>query len=106
MRGAPWTRVGGGAGPGLAKTPVMGPIPVFPPPAVPPAVPATYHAHLQGHPDLPRWLRYTQRSPRHPGFLYGSPTPGDRGRQVIEVPAGPGGGGVMSVCLMDKPLTG
>nr|XP_019586495.1 PREDICTED: alpha-sarcoglycan isoform X3 [Rhinolophus sinicus] len=42
-------------------------------------------AHLQGHPDLPRWLRYTQRSPHHPGFLYGTPTPGDRGRQVIEV---------------------
>ncbi|XP_036197856.1 alpha-sarcoglycan isoform X3 [Myotis myotis] len=55
--------------------------------AVPPAVPVTYHAHLQGHPDLPRWLRYTQRSPRHPGFLYGSPTPEDRGRQVIEVVA-------------------
>ncbi|XP_023602085.1 alpha-sarcoglycan [Myotis lucifugus] len=55
--------------------------------AVPPTVPVTYHAHLQGHPDLPRWLRYTQRSPRHPGFLYGSPTPEDRGRQVIEVVA-------------------
>uniref|UniRef100_A0A671GAX9 Sarcoglycan alpha n=1 Tax=Rhinolophus ferrumequinum TaxID=59479 RepID=A0A671GAX9_RHIFE len=53
--------------------------------AVPPTVPVTYQAHLQGHPDLPRWLRYTQRSPHHPGFLYGTPTPGDRGRQVIEV---------------------
>uniref|UniRef100_A0A8C9JSX0 Sarcoglycan alpha n=1 Tax=Panthera tigris altaica TaxID=74533 RepID=A0A8C9JSX0_PANTA len=52
---------------------------------VPPTVPITYHAHLQGHPDLPRWLRYTQRSPHHPGFLYGTPTPEDRGRQVIEV---------------------
>uniref|UniRef100_A0A673UKX6 Sarcoglycan alpha n=1 Tax=Suricata suricatta TaxID=37032 RepID=A0A673UKX6_SURSU len=51
----------------------------------PPTVPITYHAHLQGHPDLPRWLRYTQRSPHHPGFLYGAPTPEDRGRQVIEV---------------------
>lgn len=50
-------------------------------------VSVTYHAHLQGHPDLPRWLRYTQRSPRHPGFLYGSPTPEDRGHQVIEVVA-------------------
>ncbi|KAM5306239.1 alpha-sarcoglycan isoform 3-T3 [Glossophaga mutica] len=56
--------------------------------AVPPIASVTYHAHLQGHPDLPRWLRYTQRSPRHPGYLYGSPTPEDRGRQVIEVPAG------------------
>ncbi|XP_003817508.4 alpha-sarcoglycan isoform X2 [Pan paniscus] len=55
--------------------------------AVPPAVHITYHAHLQGHPDLPRWLRYTQRSPHHPGFLYGSATPEDRGRQVIEVTA-------------------
>nr|XP_031530530.1 alpha-sarcoglycan isoform X2 [Vicugna pacos] len=53
--------------------------------AVPPSVPVTYHAHLQGHPDLPRWLRYTQRSPHHPGFLYGTATPEDRGRQVIEV---------------------
>ncbi|XP_062967059.1 alpha-sarcoglycan isoform X3 [Cynocephalus volans] len=55
--------------------------------AVPPTVPITYHAHLQGHPDLPRWLRYTQRSPHHPGFLYGTATPEDRGRQVIEVTA-------------------
>ncbi|XP_075850596.1 alpha-sarcoglycan isoform X2 [Microcebus murinus] len=55
--------------------------------AVPPTVRITYHAHLQGHPDLPRWLRYTQRSPRHPGFLYGTATPEDRGRQVIEVTA-------------------
>lgn len=55
--------------------------------AVPPGVPVTYHAHLQGYPDLPRWLRYTQRSPRHPGFLYGAPTPEDRGHQVIEVMA-------------------
>uniref|UniRef100_A0A2K5PU48 Sarcoglycan alpha n=1 Tax=Cebus imitator TaxID=2715852 RepID=A0A2K5PU48_CEBIM len=55
--------------------------------AVPPTVRITYHAHLQGHPDLPRWLRYTQRSPHHPGFLYGSATSEDRGRQVIEVAA-------------------
>ncbi|KAF6096949.1 sarcoglycan alpha [Phyllostomus discolor] len=57
------------------------------PGADPPTVSVTYHAHLQGHPDLPRWLRYTQRSPRQPGFLYGSPTSEDRGRQVIEVVA-------------------
>ncbi|XP_047613875.1 alpha-sarcoglycan isoform X3 [Phacochoerus africanus] len=55
--------------------------------SLPPAVPVTYHAHLQGHPDLPRWLRYTQRSPHHPGFLYGTATPEDRGHQVIEVTA-------------------
>lgn len=64
------------------------PIPsCFFPSAVPPTVRLTYHAHLQGHPDLPRWLHYTQRSPYSPGFLYGSPTPDDRGHQVIEVPA-------------------
>lgn len=56
----------------------------FPAPA---PVPITYHAHLQGHPDLPRWLRYTQRSPYQPGFLYGTATPEDRGHQVIEVTA-------------------
>ncbi|XP_004378000.1 alpha-sarcoglycan isoform X2 [Trichechus manatus latirostris] len=55
--------------------------------AVPPSVRITYHAHLQGHPDLPRWLRYTQRSPHHPGFLYGTATPEDHSRQVIEVVA-------------------
>ncbi|XP_004707117.1 alpha-sarcoglycan isoform X1 [Echinops telfairi] len=55
--------------------------------AVPPSVRITYHAHLQGHPDLPRWLRYSQRSPRQPGFLYGTASPEDRGRQVIEVVA-------------------
>jgi len=60
---------------------------LFLPSAVPPTVRLTYHAHLQGHPDLPRWLHYTQRSPYNPGFLYGTPTPEDRGHQVIEVPA-------------------
>ncbi|KAI4556258.1 hypothetical protein MJT46_014881 [Ovis ammon polii x Ovis aries] len=55
--------------------------------AAPAPVPITYHAHLQGHPDLPRWLRYTQRSPYQPGFLYGTATPEDRGHQVIEVTA-------------------
>ncbi|XP_004859738.1 alpha-sarcoglycan isoform X1 [Heterocephalus glaber] len=55
--------------------------------AVQPSTRITYHAHLQGHPDLPRWLRYTQRSPTQPGFLYGTATSEDRGRQVIEVTA-------------------
>ncbi|XP_007465128.1 PREDICTED: alpha-sarcoglycan [Lipotes vexillifer] len=55
--------------------------------SVPATGPITYHAHLQGHPDLPRWLRYAQRSPHQPGFLYGTATPADRGRQVIEVTA-------------------
>ncbi|KAM4844778.1 alpha-sarcoglycan isoform 1-T2 [Thomomys bottae] len=55
--------------------------------AVPSTVRITYQAHLQGHPDLPRWLRYTQRSPHHPGFLYGTAALEDRGRQVIEITA-------------------
>lgn len=83
-RGARW------AGVCQSRSPVLSPIPnllLFLPSAVPPTVRLTYQAHLQGHPDLPRWLRYTQRSPYNPGFLYGTPTPEDRGRQVIEVPA-------------------
>ncbi|XP_023573681.1 alpha-sarcoglycan isoform X2 [Octodon degus] len=55
--------------------------------AVLPSASVTYHAHLQGHPDLPGWLRYTQRSPTKPGFLYGTATAEDRGRQIIEVTA-------------------
>ncbi|KAM8947717.1 alpha-sarcoglycan [Pelodytes ibericus] len=47
--------------------------------------PITFRANLQGYPDLPRWLRYTQRSPSHKAYLYGSPT--ETGKQVIEVTA-------------------
>uniref|UniRef100_A0A8C3XVZ3 Sarcoglycan alpha n=1 Tax=Chelydra serpentina TaxID=8475 RepID=A0A8C3XVZ3_CHESE len=47
----------------------------------------TFHAQLLGYPDLPRWLRYTQRGPYQPGYLYGSPTTKDVGRQLIEVTA-------------------
>ncbi|KAM4692474.1 alpha-sarcoglycan [Rhinophrynus dorsalis] len=47
--------------------------------------PITFHANLEGFPDLPQWLRYTQRSPWHSGYLYGSPI--EPGRQVIEVTA-------------------
>lgn len=83
-RGTRW------AGVCQSRSPVLSPVSnplLFLPLAVPPTVRLTYQAHLQGHPDLPRWLRYTQRSPYNPGFLYGTPTPEDRGRQVIEVPA-------------------
>ena len=66
-------------------------------------LPITYHAHLQGHPDLPRWLRYTQRSPYQPGFLYGTATPEDRGHQIIEVPAGAPVGCV--ACSRDPAFT-
>ncbi|XP_029429154.1 alpha-sarcoglycan isoform X2 [Rhinatrema bivittatum] len=49
--------------------------------------PFTFHANLEGHPDLPRWLRYTQRTPSQSGYLYGSPTPSEAGRQIIQVTA-------------------
>ncbi|KAJ1136317.1 hypothetical protein NDU88_002734 [Pleurodeles waltl] len=49
--------------------------------------PVTFHAKLQDFPDLPRWLRYTQRSPYKNGYLYGSPLATDIGMQVIEVTA-------------------
>lgn len=83
-RGTRWTGVCQGSS--LVLSPLSNSL-FFLPSAVPPTVRLTYHAHLQGHPDLPRWLHYTQRSSYNPGFLYGSPTPDDRGHQVIEVPA-------------------
>ncbi|KAG8566532.1 hypothetical protein GDO81_013287 [Engystomops pustulosus] len=46
-------------------------------------LPITFHANLLGFPDLPRWLRYSQRSPWHSAYLYGSPTTPDK--HVIEV---------------------
>ncbi|XP_072270795.1 alpha-sarcoglycan-like [Pyxicephalus adspersus] len=45
--------------------------------------PITFRANLEGFPDLPGWLRYTQRSPWHSGYLYGSPT--KPGKHVIEI---------------------
>lgn len=99
-RGTRW------AGVCRSRSPVLSPVSnpfLFLPSAVPPTVRLTYQAHLQGHPDLPRWLRYTQRNPYNPGFLYGTPTPEDRGHQVIEVPAQrhPGGGhwGLLGLAL-------
>lgn len=83
-RGPRWAGVCQGSS--LVLSPLSNSL-LFLPSAVPPTVRFTYHAHLQGHPDLPRWLHYTQRSPYNPGFLYGTPTPEDRGHQVIEVPA-------------------
>ncbi|XP_063158141.1 alpha-sarcoglycan [Candoia aspera] len=49
--------------------------------------PITFHANLLDHPDLPRWLRYIQRTPFDTGYLYGSPTSKDIGKQTIEVMA-------------------
>uniref|UniRef100_A0A8V5GVZ7 Uncharacterized protein n=1 Tax=Melopsittacus undulatus TaxID=13146 RepID=A0A8V5GVZ7_MELUD len=49
------------------------------------ATPITFHAHLRDHPDLPLWLRYTQRDPHQPGYLYGCPTATEVGPHTIEV---------------------
>ncbi|XP_032567289.1 alpha-sarcoglycan isoform X1 [Chiroxiphia lanceolata] len=49
------------------------------------AAPITFQAHLRDHPDLPRWLRYLQRDPRQPGYLYGCPTASEVGTHTIEV---------------------
>ncbi|NXK25179.1 SGCA protein, partial [Arenaria interpres] len=51
----------------------------------PVAPPITFQAHLRDHPDLPRWLRYIQRDPHQPGYLYGSPTATEVGTHAIEV---------------------
>ncbi|XP_039243660.1 alpha-sarcoglycan isoform X1 [Pipra filicauda] len=47
--------------------------------------PITFQAHLRDHPDLPRWLRYLQRDPCQPGYLYGCPTASEVGTHTIEV---------------------
>nr|XP_056720596.1 alpha-sarcoglycan [Euleptes europaea] len=49
--------------------------------------PVTFHANLLDHPDLPKWLRYTQRTPFQTGYLYGSATDKEVGTQTIEVTA-------------------
>ncbi|XP_068275010.1 alpha-sarcoglycan isoform X2 [Nyctibius grandis] len=49
------------------------------------AAPITFQAHLRDHPDLPRWLRFVQRDPHQPGYLYGSPTAAEVGTHTIEV---------------------
>ncbi|XP_030324624.1 alpha-sarcoglycan [Calypte anna] len=51
------------------------------------AAPITFRAHLQDHPDLPRWLRFIQRHPNQPGYLYGCPTATEVGTHTIEVQA-------------------
>ncbi|XP_028559475.2 alpha-sarcoglycan [Podarcis muralis] len=53
----------------------------------PPEAPVTFHTNLLDHPDLPRWLRYIQRTPYQTGYLYGSPTSKELGKQTIEVKA-------------------
>ncbi|CAG06576.1 unnamed protein product, partial [Tetraodon nigroviridis] len=45
--------------------------------------PITFKCNLQSFPDLPEWLRFTQRHQYDNGFLYG--TPMSPGKNVIEI---------------------
>ncbi|KAM9774129.1 alpha-sarcoglycan [Syngnathus typhle] len=45
--------------------------------------PMVFKCNLQYFPDLPEWLRFTQRHPFDNGFLYG--TPMSTGKSVIEI---------------------
>ncbi|XP_077482653.1 alpha-sarcoglycan [Stigmatopora argus] len=45
--------------------------------------PMVFKCNQQDFPDLPEWLRFTQRHPYDNGFLYG--TPASPGKSVIEV---------------------
>ncbi|NXJ24608.1 SGCA protein, partial [Dicrurus megarhynchus] len=50
-----------------------------------PAAPVTFRAHLWDRPDLPRWLRFAQRDPGQPGFLYGCPLAPELGTHSVQV---------------------
>ncbi|XP_056153451.1 alpha-sarcoglycan [Lampris incognitus] len=45
--------------------------------------PIVFKCNLQNFPDLPEWLRFTQRHPYDNGFLYG--TPAAPGNNIIEI---------------------
>ncbi|KAG7325483.1 hypothetical protein KOW79_011799 [Hemibagrus wyckioides] len=47
--------------------------------------PMVFKCNKQQFPDLPRWLRFTQRHPYDNGFLYGTPLPEDLGKNIIEI---------------------
>ncbi|KAF4799525.1 alpha-sarcoglycan [Turdus rufiventris] len=47
--------------------------------------PVTFRAHLWERPDLPRWLRFIQRDPGQPGYLYGSPLAPELGTHSVQV---------------------
>ncbi|XP_061429687.1 epsilon-sarcoglycan-like [Lethenteron reissneri] len=49
--------------------------------------PMTFNLNLEGHPDLPGWLRYLQRSPYENGLLYGTASARHEGKSVIQVVA-------------------
>ena len=44
-----------------------------------------FRASVDGMPDLPKWLLLEQKSPLHPGFLYGTPGEKDVGEVYLEV---------------------
>ncbi|KAI1896530.1 hypothetical protein AGOR_G00095720 [Albula goreensis] len=47
--------------------------------------PMVFKCNKQYFPDLPRWLRFTQRHSFDNGFLYGTPLEEDQGKNVIEI---------------------
>ncbi|XP_016102040.1 epsilon-sarcoglycan [Sinocyclocheilus grahami] len=47
--------------------------------------PMVFKCNKERFPDLPRWLRFTQRDVYDNGFLYGTPLPRDQGRNIIEI---------------------
>ncbi|XP_056627686.1 alpha-sarcoglycan [Triplophysa dalaica] len=47
--------------------------------------PLVFKCNKERFPDLPRWLRFTQRDPYSNGFLYGTPLPEDQGRNIIQI---------------------
>nr|XP_685270.2 alpha-sarcoglycan [Danio rerio] len=47
--------------------------------------PMVFKCNKERFPDLPRWLRFTQRDPYENGFLYGTPLPQDQGKNIIEI---------------------
>ncbi|XP_028263903.1 alpha-sarcoglycan [Parambassis ranga] len=47
--------------------------------------PMIFKCNRQNYPDLPEWLRFTQRHPFDNGFLYGTPT--SPGKSIIEIHA-------------------
>ncbi|KAL6474998.1 hypothetical protein MHYP_G00160380 [Metynnis hypsauchen] len=47
--------------------------------------PMVFKCNRQLFPDLPRWLRFTQRHPYDNGFLYGTPVQEDLGKNIIEI---------------------
>lgn len=47
--------------------------------------PIVFKCNKQFSPDLPEWIRYTQRDPYKNGFLYGTPREEDKGKHIIEI---------------------